>query len=59
MEQRLLSVKQTSDYLGIGLTKCRELIHKMEFGIRIGNRWYADKEVLDEWIKTNRNDNNY
>lgn len=52
MEKRLLNVKETAEYLGIGLTKCRELLRsKNGFGLQIGNRWYANKELLDEWIK--------
>ena len=54
MENRLLNVKETAKYLGIGLTKCRELLRgRNGFGIQIGNRWYADKEKLDKWIERN------
>lgn len=54
MEKRLLNVKETAEYLGIGLTKCRELLRgRNGFGIQIGNRWYADKEKLDKWIERN------
>ena len=55
MEKRLLNVKETAEYLNIGTTKCRELLRgKNGIAIRIGNRWYADKEALDEWRKNNR-----
>lgn len=54
MEKRLLNVKETAEYLGIGLTKCRELLHgRNGFAIKIGNRWYADREALDKWIVRN------
>lgn len=55
MEKILLNVKETAEYLGVGLTKCRELLRGNNgFAIRIGNRWYADKDALQEWIKRNR-----
>lgn len=55
MEKVLLNVKETAECLGVGLTKCRELLRGNNgFAIRIGNRWYADKDALQEWIKRNR-----
>ena len=51
MEKKLLSLKETCDYLGIGQTKCRELLRERNgFGVQIGNRWYANKERLDRWL---------
>ena len=50
-DKKLLSVKETCDYLGIGQTKFRELLRgRNGFGVQIGNRWYANKERLDKWI---------
>ena len=50
-DKKLLSVKETCNYLGIGQTKCRELLRgRNGFGVQIGNRWYANKEKLDRWI---------
>ena len=50
-QKKLMTIKEMSQYLGVGLTKCRELIRgKNGFGIMIGNKWYADKEKLDLWI---------
>ncbi len=48
----LLNVKETCEYLGIGQTKCRELMSNPSSGftIRIGNRLYAHKKKLDEWL---------
>lgn len=47
----LLNVKELCEYLGIGQTKARELLRGNNgFGIQIGNRWYANKNKLDEWI---------
>lgn len=55
MEKLLLNVKETAECLGVGLTKCRELLRGNNgFAIHIGNRWYADKDALHEWIKRNR-----
>lgn len=49
----LLSVKEMCAYLGIGQTKCRELLSDPTngFTIRIGNRLYAHKKQLDKWLE--------
>lgn len=50
-KKKLLNIKELCAYLGIGETKARELIRGHNgFGIRIGNRWYADKDKLDKWL---------
>lgn len=50
-KKRLLDIKEVCEYLGIGQTKARELVRgRNGFGVQIGNRWYADKKKLDEWI---------
>lgn len=55
MDKRLLNVKETAEYLGIGLTKCRELLRgRNGIAIQIGNRWYADKVALDKWLERNK-----
>lgn len=52
IDKQLLTVKEVSEYLGIGQTKARELIRgRNGFGLRIGNRWYADRKKLDEWLE--------
>ena len=49
--KRLLTLEETAQYLSIGKTQCRQLLKGGNgFGLQIGNRWYADKEKLDEWI---------
>lgn len=54
VEKQLLNIKDMCLYLGIGQTKARELVRGQNgFGIRIGNRWYADKRKLDEWVNRN------
>ena len=51
MDKKLLTIKETCEYLGIGETKSRELIRGNNgFGLQIGNRWYADKNKLDKWL---------
>ena len=51
-ERALLNVKELCGYLGIGQTKARELLANSAngFTIRIGNRLYAHKERLDDWL---------
>ncbi|BBF43159.1 hypothetical protein lbkm_1845 [Lachnospiraceae bacterium KM106-2] len=55
-EKVLLDVKEFCDYLGIGQTKARELLKapRNPFTIRIGNRLYANKKKLDQWIEINK-----
>ncbi len=51
--KKLLNIKELSAYLGIGQTKARELVRGHNgFGLKIGNRWYADRSKLDKWIDT-------
>ncbi len=46
-----VNIKELCDYLGIGQTKARELLRGYNgFGVKIGNRWYANKKKLDAWI---------
>jgi len=54
LEKQLLTIKEVCDYLGIGQTKARELVRgRNGFGFRIGNRWYANKKKLDDWMDRN------
>ena len=48
----LLNVKELCTYLGIGQTKARELLSDPTngFTVRIGNRLYAHKAKLDQWL---------
>lgn len=52
MEKALLNLKEFCEYLGIGETKARELLKSREcnFAVKIGNRWYANKKLLDIWL---------
>ena len=52
MEKALLNLKEFCEYLNIGQTKAREILTKQNnsFTVRIGNRLYANKILLDKWI---------
>lgn len=54
MEKALLNLKEFCQYLGIGETKAREILTKTNnpFTVRIGNRLYANKILLDKWLLT-------
>lgn len=52
-EKALLSLKEFSEYLGIGQTKARELMKaKNPYTLQIGNRYYANKLLLDKWLNS-------
>ena len=54
IEKQIISRKELCSYLGIGQTKARELVRgRYGFGVQIGNRWYANKKKLDDWIEKN------
>lgn len=52
MEQILLNVKETANYLNIGVTKTREVMKENNkvFVVKIGNRSYSHKLLLDKWL---------
>lgn len=51
-EKVLLNVEETASYLNLGMTKTRELMKENEkiFVVKIGNRNYAYKLLLDKWL---------
>ena len=51
-EKILLNVEETAEYLNLGKTKTRLLMKENEniFVVRIGNRNYAHKMLLDKWL---------
>ena len=51
-EKVLLNVEETASYLNLGMTKTRELMKENEkiFVVKIGNRNYALKLLLDKWL---------
>jgi predicted DNA-binding transcriptional regulator AlpA len=50
MEKALLDLKEVCEYLGLGQTKTREIMKDSNFSLKIGNRLYANKLLLDRWI---------
>lgn len=48
----LLNIKEFCDYLSIGETKARELLHDPSngFTVYIGNRLYAHRGNVDKWL---------
>lgn len=53
VDKALLTLDDFCIYLGVGKTKARELLHmpRNGFTVRIGNRLYAHKKRLDEWLE--------
>lgn len=54
-EKALLNLEEFCIYLGIGKTKARELLKDSSstFTFKIGNRYYANKKKLDQWLERN------
>lgn len=50
MDKALLNLKEVCKYLGLGQTKTRELMKNSDFSLKIGNRFYANKMLLDKWL---------
>lgn len=52
MDKALLNVAEFCEYTGLGQTKARSLLNDPQstFTVRIGNRLYANKKLLDEWL---------
>lgn len=52
-EKALLSVAELVDYTGWGKTKIREILKRPDspFTVRMGNRLYANKKLLDEYLE--------
>lgn len=51
-EKALLNIKELCEYTGLGETKIREILKRSDspFTVRIGNRLYANKKLLDEFL---------
>lgn len=50
--KKLITLKEMCEYLSIGETEARAILkhESCKFRVRIGNRLYANKPLLDEWI---------
>lgn len=51
-EKILLNIEETAQYLNLGKTKTREImkVNEKVFVVKIGNRKYAHKLLLDKWL---------
>ena len=52
-DKALMTVDETMEYLGLGETTVRQMLRnprKYGFGLRIGNRLYANRKKLDLWL---------
>lgn len=51
-KKALLNLEEFCAYLGIGESMARKMIRepKNNFGLRIGNRLYANRKKLNEWL---------
>lgn len=51
-EKVLLSVKEVMEYTGLGESSVRKILNtpKNKLTVRIGNRLYAHRRKLDEWL---------
>lgn len=51
-EKALLNLEETARYLNISNTKAREILKRKNstFTVRIGNRLYANKKLLDDFL---------
>lgn len=52
LEKKLLTLKEFCMYLSIGETEARAMLKQPQchFRVRLGNRLYANKTLVDEWI---------
>lgn len=51
-EKVTLTIKETANYSGIGEDKIRQLVHTQDFPcFKNGNKWFVNKELLEEWLK--------
>lgn len=51
MQPVLLSIKQTSEYMNLPVSKVYELVKAKSFpAIKIGKSWRILKDKLDQWL---------
>lgn len=55
-EKILMTVKEFSEYVGIGMTKARDLLSRREtsYSVIIDGKKYANKRLLDKWLDEKR-----
>jgi excisionase family DNA binding protein len=56
IDNRLMTVKETKEYLNIGINTVYSLCKKADFPVvKIGNKKFIDKKLLDEvWLPNKR-----
>lgn len=59
MDKVLLNIEDLCNYLSIGKSHARQLLHKKDnkYTIQIGNRLYAHKPNLDKYLEDCANNN--
>ena len=51
IEKSILTPQETAEYLGIGMSKCYELLRSKDFPVlTLGKLKRVSKVALDEWI---------
>ncbi len=54
MAQRMLSIKEVSELMGMGIHQTEKLVHSAGFpSIKIGGRYYIPEKEFEKWIKNN------
>ncbi len=55
MEDRLLSAKEVSEYLGVGRTTIYKWIERHDLPAhKVGRLWKFRKEEVDKWLKNHQ-----
>lgn len=51
MDKLTMSVAETAEALGISVTSCYNLVHRVDFpAIRVGGRWIIPVDSLKKWL---------
>jgi len=54
MDNKMLNIRELSDYLDLSLSKCYALVHQVGFpAVQIGRRILVPYVALQEWINNN------
>ena len=54
MDNKMLNIRELSDYLDLSLSKCYALVHQAGFpAVQIGRRILVPYVALQEWITDN------
>lgn len=50
MNNELISVDEARKILKVGRNTMIELLNRREFSLKIGNKWFCNKKLLEEWM---------